>query len=173
MESETRRKIADTVTNILKNSNIEETTEFTIRLAASERLGIDLSDSEHRQFVRSVVESYLLAIAEEEDGKDKESEPSAPEVTREAVQEEQEVKPTKEVTEDSDRVICHGNSILGPLFCPAPAKAYILMLMLRNSYLLLRCYCPWPSAMALGNATDMAHCSTHHMIVGGSFNPEL
>lgn len=106
MESETRRKIEETVTDILKNSNIEETTEFTIRVAASERLGIDLSDLEHRQFVRSVVESYLLAIAEEEDGRGKASEPSAPEETREVVQEEQEVKPNKEVKEDSDRIIC-------------------------------------------------------------------
>lgn len=94
--------------DILKNSKIEETTEFEIRVAASERLGIDLSDSEHKQFVRSVVESYLLAIAEE-DSRHKAAEPSAPEETREEVQEEQEAKRNNEVKEDSDRIICQVN----------------------------------------------------------------
>ena len=57
METETRRKVEEMVLDILKKSNIEEATEFTIRVAASERLGIDLSDSPSRHFVRTVVES--------------------------------------------------------------------------------------------------------------------
>ena len=92
--------------DILKNSNIEEMTEFMVRFTASERLGIDLSDSEHKQFVRSVVESYLLVLAEE-DGNEKAPESSVPEETRMVAQEEQEEKPKKDVKEDNaDRIIC-------------------------------------------------------------------
>lgn len=72
MEAETRRKVEEMVLDILKKSNIEEATEFTIRVAASERLGIDLSDSPSRHFVRTVVESYLLSVAANEISKDAE-----------------------------------------------------------------------------------------------------
>ncbi|XP_054781483.1 uncharacterized protein LOC129288773 isoform X2 [Prosopis cineraria] len=106
MESETRRKIEETVLDVLKNSNVDEATEFTVRLAASERLGIDLCVSEHKLMVRGIVESYLLAIAEEEGGRVPASEPSAPQETREVMQDEQEAKPNKEVKEDSERIIC-------------------------------------------------------------------
>ncbi|KAI9073224.1 hypothetical protein K1719_044833 [Acacia pycnantha] len=106
MESETRRKIEETVLDVLKNSNIDEATEFTVRLAASERLGMDLSASEHKLLVRGIVESYLLAIAEQEYGRVPASEPSAPQETRVVVQCEQEAKPNKEVTEDSEHIIC-------------------------------------------------------------------
>ncbi|XP_028770270.1 uncharacterized protein LOC114727722 [Neltuma alba] len=106
MESETRQKIEETVLDILKNANIDEATEFTIRLAASERLGMDLSDLEHKLLVRGIVESYLLAIAEEEGGRFPASELSAPQETREVMQYEQEAKPNKEVLGDSERIIC-------------------------------------------------------------------
>ncbi|KAJ1413764.1 Transcriptional coactivator p15 [Sesbania bispinosa] len=90
MEAETRRKIEEMVLDILKKSNIEETTELSVRIAASERLGIDLSDPESKQLVRTVVESYLLTAAAEE-------KPPEESQSREAV------KPKKE---DSERVIC-------------------------------------------------------------------
>ncbi|KAI4355245.1 hypothetical protein L6164_004038 [Bauhinia variegata] len=107
MESETRRKIEETVTDILKNSNIEEVTEFMVRVAASERLGIDLSDSEHKQFVRKVVESYLLALAEEDENqRENPSELNVPEDGREVMQEVQEVKLKRELKDDTDRIIC-------------------------------------------------------------------
>ncbi|CAK8537134.1 unnamed protein product [Lathyrus sativus] len=48
MDPETRRKVEEMVLDILRKANIEEATEFTVRLAASERLGIDLSDSPSR-----------------------------------------------------------------------------------------------------------------------------
>ncbi|GAU13661.1 hypothetical protein TSUD_347650 [Trifolium subterraneum] len=63
MEAETRRKVEDMVLDILQKSDIQETTEFTIRVAASERLGIDLSGPETKRFVRTIIETYLLSIA--------------------------------------------------------------------------------------------------------------
>lgn len=106
MEPETRTKIEEMVLEILKQSNIEETTEFSIRVAASERLGIDLSHPERKHLVRTVVESYLLsAAAAAGDKTEKPPEPNVLEGSREVV-----VKPKKkEVKEDSERVICQVN----------------------------------------------------------------
>ncbi|KAK7397441.1 hypothetical protein VNO78_18613 [Psophocarpus tetragonolobus] len=73
MEAETRRKIEEMVLNVVKNSNIEKATEFSIRVAASERLGMDLSESPARQLVRSVIESYLISVAANEMSKDAEN----------------------------------------------------------------------------------------------------
>ena len=100
---------------ILKQSNIEETTEFSVRVAASERLGIDLSDPHRKQLVRNVVESYLLTVAAEDAATasaavDKPPEPQPtvpPEEPRESAV--QLLKPKREVKEDSDRVICQVN----------------------------------------------------------------
>ncbi|XP_019440448.1 PREDICTED: uncharacterized protein LOC109345725 [Lupinus angustifolius] len=64
MEEELRSKIETTVLEIVKQSNMEDTTEFTIRVAASHRLGIDLSLPERKQLVRTVIESYLVSVAE-------------------------------------------------------------------------------------------------------------
>ena len=106
--------------DILKKSNIEEATEFTIRVAASERLGIDLSDSPSRHFVRTVVESYLLSVAANEISKDaekKENEDIAAKnddvakkedvvAANEEESRETEVLP-KLKRDDPERVICH------------------------------------------------------------------
>ncbi|CAK8544925.1 unnamed protein product [Lathyrus sativus] len=104
MEDETRRKVEDMVLDILKKSNIEETTEFTVRVAASERLGIDLSDSLSKLFVRNIIESYLISIATD----DKPEEP--PQVSTEAVneppQELNKVVGVKRKNDDSEHVIC-------------------------------------------------------------------
>lgn len=71
MDEESRDKIIETVSEILKNSNMEETTEFKIRKSASEKLGINLSDPTSKKLVRQVVESYLTEqqakAAEEEE----------------------------------------------------------------------------------------------------------
>lgn len=78
MDEETRDKIAETVLEILKNSNMEETTEFKIRKSASEKLGMDLSDPTRKKLVRQVVETYLTEqqakAAEEEEHQQEEEE---------------------------------------------------------------------------------------------------
>lgn len=103
MEAETRRKIEETVLDILKKSNIEQTTEFTIRVAASDQLGIDLSAPETKQLVRNVVESYLLTVAAAADDKPPQEE------SRDDVQPNREMIMKKE-KEDSERVICQVGS---------------------------------------------------------------
>jgi len=102
MESETQRKIEETVLDILNKSNMEEATEFGIRLAASERLGIDLSDSINKHFVRSIVESYLLSIMANGKAEKKEN------VVK--VEADEETEALKLKREDPERVICHVSS---------------------------------------------------------------
>ncbi|KAL3652815.1 hypothetical protein CASFOL_002496 [Castilleja foliolosa] len=59
MDAETRSEIEKTVLEILKNSNMEGTTEFKTRKTASEKLEMDLSEPTRKKFVREIVESYL------------------------------------------------------------------------------------------------------------------
>lgn len=101
MEKETKEKIERTVREILKESDMNEMTEFKIRQLASERLGIDLSETSHKAFVRRVVNSFL----DEERSKD-------PEETEVIQEEEDEGKDggkgrnNKEFDDDGDLIIC-------------------------------------------------------------------
>lgn len=98
--SEEEEKIRETVIEILKNSDMEEMTEFKVRVAASGRLGIDLSHSNQKSFIRGVVESFLLSTAEnagDGQGADSNVEENA---------KEQHVKLKKHVNDDGDLVIC-------------------------------------------------------------------
>lgn len=58
-----RRKIEDTVLQILKASDLETTTELGVRSAAAGRLGFELSGLSHRRLVRQLVDSFLLSTA--------------------------------------------------------------------------------------------------------------
>ncbi|XP_028126393.1 uncharacterized protein LOC114323108 [Camellia sinensis] len=64
MESESK-KIEETVIEILKDADLEEATELKVRTMAAKRLGIDLSDLDHKWLVRRVVESYLVSLEED------------------------------------------------------------------------------------------------------------
>jgi hypothetical protein len=111
MDPETRRKIEETVLDVLRKANVEEMTEFEVRLAASKRLGIDLLETERKGLVRSVVENFLLSTMEDEEGagERKEADSNLHEETKEVVQEEEEEQDTrlkKGVTDGGDRVVC-------------------------------------------------------------------
>ncbi|KAL6575625.1 hypothetical protein OROHE_001002 [Orobanche hederae] len=58
-----RRKIEDTVSQILGASNLEVATELSVRAAAEERLGLSLSGLSHRRLVQQLVDSFLLSTA--------------------------------------------------------------------------------------------------------------
>lgn len=60
-----RRKIEETVLQILKASELETVTEFGVRSAAAVRLGFELSGLNHRLLVRQLVDSFLLSTAAE------------------------------------------------------------------------------------------------------------
>ncbi|KAG8391952.1 hypothetical protein BUALT_Bualt01G0240600 [Buddleja alternifolia] len=58
-----RRKIEETVLQILSTSDFETTTELSVRAAAAERLGSDLSSLNHRRLVRNLIDTFLQATA--------------------------------------------------------------------------------------------------------------
>lgn len=100
MDSETRNKIEETVLEILKNSNMDEATEHKIRKAASEKLGMELSDPTRKKFVRQVVESYLAeqqAKAEEEQEQ---------EVEEEEEEESSKKRGGKEYDDEGGLIVC-------------------------------------------------------------------
>ncbi|XP_010455483.1 PREDICTED: RNA polymerase II transcriptional coactivator KELP-like [Camelina sativa] len=104
MEKETKEKIKSTVREILKESDMKEMTEFKVRKLASEKLGIDLSETSHKAYVRSVVNSFL----EEERSKG----PDETEVNEKEEEEEAEGDggggkgASKELDDDGDLIIC-------------------------------------------------------------------
>ncbi|KAK4490806.1 hypothetical protein RD792_001520 [Penstemon davidsonii] len=104
MDDETRNKIEETVLEILKNSNMDETTEYKIRKSASEKLGMDLSESTRKKFVREVVELYLK---EQQDKAEKE-EDEAVEAEEEEEEEEEtsRKKGSKEYDDEGGLIIC-------------------------------------------------------------------
>lgn len=95
METVSEGRIRQTVMQVLQNSDMEEMTEFKVRVEASERLGIDLSDINHKRFVRGVVESFLLSTTEGTDNC----------VEADLKVEEQLAKIKKRVNDDDDLVI--------------------------------------------------------------------
>ncbi|KAK3024193.1 hypothetical protein RJ639_043770 [Escallonia herrerae] len=103
MEPDLQNKIKETVVEILENSNMDETTEFKVRKSASEKLGIDLSRSDRKKFVRQVVESYLA---------DQQSKAEAQQQAEEEEKEEDEEEElkrkrgAKEYDDDGDLIIC-------------------------------------------------------------------
>ncbi|CAA3008991.1 RNA polymerase II transcriptional coactivator KELP [Olea europaea subsp. europaea] len=63
LDKSKRSKIEQTVLGILDNSDMETTTEYSIRAAAKERLGFALSDLADKKLVRELVDSFLLSTA--------------------------------------------------------------------------------------------------------------
>ncbi|PON34220.1 RNA polymerase II transcriptional coactivator KELP [Parasponia andersonii] len=66
MEAEIEERIQKTVREILRNSNMDDVTEYKIRKQASEELHLDLSKPPYKAFVRHVVQTFLEEQQEEE-----------------------------------------------------------------------------------------------------------
>ncbi|KAL6182392.1 hypothetical protein ACLB2K_043814 [Fragaria x ananassa] len=92
METETQRKIDETVRRILEESDMDQVTESKIRKQASQELGLDLNKPPFKAFVKQVVESFL----DEQQRKHEEAEEA----------EGEEGKQEREVDENGDIVIC-------------------------------------------------------------------
>lgn len=103
MTSATREKIEETVKEILKHADMEEMTEFKVRMTASERLGLDLSDADNKKFIRGVLESFLLSTIEDACDAE-ETDLNVPKETK-----HQQNKLENQFTENGDRVMCQVN----------------------------------------------------------------
>lgn len=69
MDEATKKNVEATVLEILRGSDMESVTEYKVRAAASDRLGIDLSIPDRKLFVRGVVDEYLLSLSSQEEAK--------------------------------------------------------------------------------------------------------
>ncbi|EOA20425.1 hypothetical protein CARUB_v10000733mg [Capsella rubella] len=61
MEMATVQKIEETVKGILREADMDQMTEFKLRIDASAKLGFDLSGTNHKKLVRDVMEAFLLS----------------------------------------------------------------------------------------------------------------
>ncbi|KAJ0265179.1 hypothetical protein HA466_0015170 [Hirschfeldia incana] len=57
----TLQKIEETVMGILRDADMDQMTEFKLRVSASSKLGFDLSGTDHKKLVRDVLEAFLLS----------------------------------------------------------------------------------------------------------------
>lgn len=104
-----QQKIEETVVEILKNSNMDETTEYKVRKMASEKLGLDLSPPERKQLVRKVVESYLADLQSKAEAAEAAQQAEEEEPEEEDDEEEQRKRKrggAKEYDDDGDLIIC-------------------------------------------------------------------
>ncbi|KAH7841227.1 hypothetical protein Vadar_027326 [Vaccinium darrowii] len=112
MEPEIQSKIEETVLQILKTSNMDETTEYKIRQKASEELGLDLSPPDRKKFVRKVVEAYLTGLKDEpevDEGKNEAAEGEEEEEEEEDEEGQGKRKRgggAKEYDDNGDLIIC-------------------------------------------------------------------
>ncbi|GJM93404.1 hypothetical protein PR202_ga09957 [Eleusine coracana subsp. coracana] len=93
---------------------MESVTEYKVRSAAADRLGIDLSVPDRKLFVRGVVENYLRSLPSEEEeqqqdgageeGKDKQEEEE--EEDEEEEEEEGDGKKKREYDDQGDLILC-------------------------------------------------------------------
>ncbi|KAG1367659.1 RNA polymerase II transcriptional coactivator KELP [Cocos nucifera] len=65
MDAGTQRRIEEVVLEILESSDMTTMTEYKVRKAAAERLGLDLSFPDRKRFVRGIVESFLVSKKDE------------------------------------------------------------------------------------------------------------
>ncbi|ESQ37771.1 hypothetical protein EUTSA_v10029236mg [Eutrema salsugineum] len=61
VEMVTTQKIEETVKGILREADMDQMTEFKLRIAASAKLGFDLSATNHKKLVRDILEAFLLS----------------------------------------------------------------------------------------------------------------
>ncbi|CAI9274545.1 unnamed protein product [Lactuca saligna] len=111
MDPEMAKKIEETVLEVLKDSDMDSTTEFQVRKAASEKLGVDLSVSERKKLVRNVVQTYLEEQQAKAEAGDKAVEADEPEAEEEEEEDSEDEKKKrkkgdKEYDEEGDLIFC-------------------------------------------------------------------
>lgn len=100
--AETEKRIEETVINILKESDMESMTESKVRAEASKRLGLDLSVSHRKKFVRRVVESFLASPPTDAGGEEAEAEAEEEEKPNQVNEGEGQGEEVEEEEEEED-----------------------------------------------------------------------
>jgi len=99
MDEATKKKVEVTVLEILRGSDMESVTEYKVRKAAADRLGIDLSIPDRKLFVRGVVEEYLRSLSSQEEAEAEAEEGGAGRESKDKEQEEEEEEEDEEEEE--------------------------------------------------------------------------
>jgi hypothetical protein len=119
MDEETKKKVEDTVQEILRGADMASVTEYKVRSAAADRLGIDLSVPDRKLFVRGVVENYLRSLSskeveEQQDGAGEEENDKQGEEEDDEEEEEEEEKgggkKKLEYDDNGDLILCRVSS---------------------------------------------------------------
>jgi hypothetical protein len=66
MDEKTQKKVEAAVMEILRGSEMESLTEYKVRSAAADRLGMNLSLPDRKLFVRRLVQDYLDSLVDED-----------------------------------------------------------------------------------------------------------
>uniref|UniRef100_A0ACD5W2H4 Uncharacterized protein n=1 Tax=Avena sativa TaxID=4498 RepID=A0ACD5W2H4_AVESA len=131
MDEKMQKKVEAAVLEILRGSDLESLTEYKVRSAAADRLGIDLSLPDRKLFVRRMVQDYLESLADEDEkkgqggsgeegekkehcqkGEEEEQEEKKKEEDKEEEEEEEEAEEDKkggvgkELDDNGDLILC-------------------------------------------------------------------
>lgn len=104
--TEQHKIIEEKVIEILKNSDMDKTTEAKVRRLASEQLGLDLSEPDYKLFVRRVINSYINEQDERQSHKQQEETEEEKVEPEEEVEEAKEEKQEAEYDDKGDLIIC-------------------------------------------------------------------
>ncbi|CAO2166103.1 unnamed protein product [Urochloa humidicola] len=118
MDEETKKKVEETVLEILRGSDMESVTEYKVRSAAADRLGIDLSAPDRKRFVRGVVEGYLTSLSSQEVEEEQQQQGGAGEEAKGDEEEEEEEEEEeseggaqkREYDDNGDLILCRLSS---------------------------------------------------------------
>jgi cobalamin biosynthesis protein CobT len=123
MDEATKKKVEATVLEILRGSDMESVTEYKVRKAAADRLGIDLSIPDRKLFVRGVVEGYLRSLSSQEEaeaeaaeeqggagGESKDKEQEEEEEEEDEEEEEGKGGGKREYDDQGDLILCRVSS---------------------------------------------------------------
>lgn len=112
MDPELQQRIEKTVLEVLEQSDMDNTTEYKVRMQAAEKLNMDLSSREYKAFVRKVVESFLQQKADQD-------QPAKEEEEEEEVEEEEEEDKRgkrsagdKKFNDKGELIICNVSRVL-------------------------------------------------------------
>jgi len=113
MDEATKKKVEATVLEILRGSDMDSVTEYKVRSAAADRLGIDLSVPDRKLFVRGVVEGYLTSLSSQEVEEEQQQGGAGEEAKGDQKEDEEEEEGgarKKEYDDQGDLILCRVSS---------------------------------------------------------------
>ncbi|KAJ0523581.1 hypothetical protein HanIR_Chr10g0495421 [Helianthus annuus] len=119
MDSALAKEIEEAVLQVLKNSDMDSTTEYQVRKLASEPIGIDLSEPSWKKLVRTIVQTYLEEQQAKAEAEEKVTEAGEPvEEEEDSEDDKKKRKGDKEYDDEGDLIVCRVSLFVSKLFKP-------------------------------------------------------